>query len=108
MIRPIDKADICLSYEDVDVNADQGVLMEVDKNSSLIVGNPQGILGKHIWPRPISLANIILHKLSEQSECSEEKGIKKGIKIFTRSYIDGRACVCLFLSLSVCTDEIVE
>jgi hypothetical protein len=35
------------------------VLVEVDDNSALIVGNPQGILIQQHGPYPINLLNII-------------------------------------------------
>jgi hypothetical protein len=41
-------------------------------------------------------ANIILH------EQSEAKGIKKGIKCFCHPFMDGRACIYLSVSVSVC------
>jgi hypothetical protein len=33
--------------------------MEVDDNSALIFGDPQGILGHQLKPHPIHLSNII-------------------------------------------------
>jgi hypothetical protein len=53
MARPIDYAPILLSSEDVTVCAGREVLMEVDNNSALIVGNPKGILGQQLRPYPI-------------------------------------------------------
>jgi hypothetical protein len=44
--------------EEVTVNASHEVLMEVDDNMSLIVGDPQGILDQQL--RPIPLLNIII------------------------------------------------
>jgi hypothetical protein len=52
MVRPIEKAPICLSLEEVTVRAGHKVLMEVDDNISLIVGNPQGISDQQLRPRP--------------------------------------------------------
>jgi hypothetical protein len=46
--------------EEVAVRADRKVLMEVDYSSSLIFGNPQGILSQQLRPRPIHLLNIII------------------------------------------------
>ncbi len=34
--------------------------MEVDKNSVLIVGNLQGILGQELCPHPIHILNIYI------------------------------------------------
>ncbi len=68
------------------MHASYNVLIEVDDNVSLIVGDPQGILDLQLWSRPIYLLNIvILHKWCEQSRCSEVKGIK-GHKIFKRKF----------------------
>jgi hypothetical protein len=41
--------------EVVPVRAGHEVLMEVDNNMLLIVGDPQGILEKHLKPHPINL-----------------------------------------------------
>ncbi len=49
--------------EVVPVRAGHEVLMEVDNNMLLIVGNLQGILEKHLRPHPISLLNIIYYLL---------------------------------------------
>ncbi len=54
IVRPIDQAPICLSLEEVSVCADHQVLLEVDDNSGLIVGDLKGILGQKLRPRPIS------------------------------------------------------
>ncbi len=59
MVRPIELAPINLPLEDVAVHAGRKVLMEVDKNSVRIVGNPQGILGQQLRPHPVHLLNII-------------------------------------------------
>jgi hypothetical protein len=47
--------------------------------------------------------SVILHEWTEQSKCSEVKGIKKAFKNFTCLYMDGRASVCE--SVSVPIDE---
>jgi len=44
MVRPIDFASIHLYFEEVAVRTGRKVLMEVDDNSALIVGGPQGVL----------------------------------------------------------------
>jgi hypothetical protein len=46
--------------EEVAVRADHKVLIEVDDNIVLIVGDPQGILGQQLWPRSIDLLNTIM------------------------------------------------
>ncbi len=56
----IECAPICLSLEEVAMSADYKVLMEVDDNILLIVGNPQGILGQQVRPYPIHLLNDII------------------------------------------------
>ncbi len=45
----------------------------------------------------VNIISFILHEWSEQSECSEVKGIKKGIKNSTCLYMEGRG-----VSLPVC------
>jgi hypothetical protein len=45
--------------KDVAFCAGHEVLMEVDVNILLIVGDPQGILGQQLRPRSITLLNII-------------------------------------------------
>jgi hypothetical protein len=45
--------------KDVAFHTGHEVLMEVDVNILLIVGDPQGILGQQLRPRPITLLNII-------------------------------------------------
>jgi hypothetical protein len=42
------------------LRAGHEVLMEVDDNSALIVGDPQGILGQQLRPCPIKLLFIIV------------------------------------------------
>ncbi len=51
--RPTVYAANCLSFEEVMKCACHKVLVEVDDNSLLIVGDPQGILGKQLRPSPI-------------------------------------------------------
>jgi hypothetical protein len=43
LARPIENVLICLSLEEIAVHAGHKVLMEVDKNISLIARNPKGI-----------------------------------------------------------------
>jgi hypothetical protein len=54
VVRPIEKALIHLSLEEVAVSAGREVLMVVVLYS-LIVGNPQGILDQQLSPHPIQL-----------------------------------------------------
>jgi hypothetical protein len=54
MVRSKDKAPICLPLEEVTVRASHKVLLEVDDNISLIVGNRQGISDQQLRPRPIT------------------------------------------------------
>ncbi len=62
-----------LFLEEVAVPDGHKVLVEVDDNSALIVGSPQGILGQVLWPYPINLLNIIyysyIHCLSNYYKC---------------------------------------
>jgi hypothetical protein len=44
MVKPINYAQIYLSLEDITVYAGYKVLMEINDNSVLIVGDPYGIL----------------------------------------------------------------
>jgi hypothetical protein len=44
LVRPIEKSHISLSLEEVTVCAVHKVLMEVNNDILLIVGNPQGML----------------------------------------------------------------
>jgi hypothetical protein len=53
MVRPIDKAPVYLSLEEVAVCVGRNILVEVDGKSVLIVGNLQGILGWQVRPYPI-------------------------------------------------------
>jgi hypothetical protein len=46
--------------EEIAVRPVPEVLMEVDDNVPLIVGDPQGILDQQLWPRPIPLLNIFI------------------------------------------------
>jgi hypothetical protein len=38
----------------------------------------------------------------DRSINGEAKGIKKSIRCFCRPFMDGRACICLSVSVSVC------
>ncbi len=60
MVRPIEKAPISLSLEQVAVRAGHEVLT----NISQIVSDPQGILDQQPRPRPIQLLNIIIILIS--------------------------------------------
>jgi hypothetical protein len=42
------------------VRADYEVLMDVDDNSALAVGNPHGILNQQVGHCPIHLLNIVI------------------------------------------------
>ncbi len=46
--------------EEVEVPAGREVLVDVDDNSALIVGNPRGILGQQLKPQPIYSLNFII------------------------------------------------
>jgi hypothetical protein len=46
--------------EEVAMQAGRKVLAEIEDNSALIVGDPQGILGQQLRPRPVHLSNIII------------------------------------------------
>ncbi len=52
LVRPIVQAPIHLSMEEVGERTCLKVLLKVE-NSVLIVGDPLGILGQHLWPCPI-------------------------------------------------------
>ncbi len=52
MMRPIEWAPNCLSLEDVAASVGHKVLMEVDNNILLIVGDARGILDKQLSPHP--------------------------------------------------------
>ncbi len=58
-VRLIGKAPINLPKQRVAMGADHKVLLEVDDNSSLIVGDPSRILGQPFRPHPIHLFIII-------------------------------------------------
>jgi hypothetical protein len=60
MVRSINKLPFCLSTEEVVVRACLKVLVEVDDNTLLIVGNAQWILGCQLEHQPIHLLNIII------------------------------------------------
>ncbi len=49
-----------LSLKEVAVHAGLKVLMKVENNSAMIVGNPQGILGQQLRTQLIYLFNIIM------------------------------------------------
>ncbi len=51
--------------EEIAVRSVPEVLMEVDDNVPLIVGDPQEILDQQLWPHPIPLLNIILILINE-------------------------------------------
>ncbi len=61
MVRPIDKASICLSLEEVAVHAGHKVLMKVDDNSALSVGDQQGISGQQLRPHPTHFLILLKH-----------------------------------------------
>jgi hypothetical protein len=47
--------------KEVAVQAGHKVLIEVDLNSVLIVGNPQGIFGQQLRPRQIQVLNVFIN-----------------------------------------------
>jgi hypothetical protein len=49
-----------MSLEEAAVHAGLEVLMEVDDNSSQIVGDPHGILDQQLRPHPVHLIIIII------------------------------------------------
>ncbi len=53
MVRPIEEAPICLYLEEVAVRAGHNVMIDVDANISLIIGNPHMILDQQLRPHPI-------------------------------------------------------
>jgi hypothetical protein len=57
IIKLINKPLIHLSLEKVAAYADHEVIVEVDDNIVLIVGNPQGILGQQLRPCQIHSLN---------------------------------------------------
>ncbi len=58
MVSPIEKpGPICMPSEEVAVRAGLKVLMEVDDSISLIIGNPQELLGPQLRPHQIHLLN---------------------------------------------------
>jgi hypothetical protein len=59
MVMPIRYAPICVSIVKVAMRASHKVLMEVDDNISLIVGDQQGIFDQHLRPRPMHFLNIL-------------------------------------------------
>jgi hypothetical protein len=52
MIGSLDLALICLTLKKFGASADQEVLMEVDNNNVMIVGEPHGILFKELRTLP--------------------------------------------------------
>ncbi len=50
LARPVDKAPISMSWEEVTVRAGHKVLMEVDNVNALIVGDLQGVVGRQLSP----------------------------------------------------------
>ncbi len=60
MVILIDWDPICLSLEEVAVRTGLKVLMEVDDNSAVIVGDPQGGLSQKLWLHLIHLLNFII------------------------------------------------
>ncbi len=52
MARPIDKAPISMSLEEVTVHAAHEVLMEVDNVNGLIVGDLEGVVGRQLRRHP--------------------------------------------------------
>jgi hypothetical protein len=59
IVKPIEKAPICLFLEEVAMHAGRKVFNEIYYSNSLIVGDPQGILDQHLTPCPILLLNYI-------------------------------------------------
>ncbi len=57
---PSGQGSIHLSLEEVVAHADHEVLMEIENNSVMIVGDPQGILGMQLRPYPIHISNVIV------------------------------------------------
>ncbi len=60
MVRPIEQLPIHTSLKVVIVLVARKVLMEVNKNISLHVGNLLGISDQHLRPQPIHWLNIII------------------------------------------------
>jgi hypothetical protein len=61
MVRPIDKATITLSSEEVTMRGGREVLVEVDDNSLLIIGDLQGISVEQLRSRQTHLLNITIN-----------------------------------------------
>jgi hypothetical protein len=57
MVRPIEYTPNCLSLKDI---AGHEVMVEVDHNSELIAGNPQGIAGQQLRLHPIHFLSIVI------------------------------------------------
>jgi hypothetical protein len=58
MVRPMVWTHILLSLEDIVVHSGHEVLMEVDNNILIPVGDLQGILDEQLRPQPINSLNI--------------------------------------------------
>ncbi len=58
MVRPMEEASIGLSLEQIPVHIGNKVLLKVDDNIPLMVGNPPGILDQQFRPHPINWLNI--------------------------------------------------
>ncbi len=52
MVRSIEEAPICLYLEEVTVSAGHNIMIDVDANISLIIGNPHMILDQQLRPHP--------------------------------------------------------
>jgi hypothetical protein len=60
MVKPIEKASICLSLEEAAVRAGSKVLIKVDRILLIVRNRPQEILDKHLRLHPIHIFNIIV------------------------------------------------
>jgi hypothetical protein len=58
------KTVVYLNSEEVTVLAGHRVLIKVDENGVLIIGNPQGIFGWQLTPAPIHLLNIFCYYIN--------------------------------------------
>ncbi len=74
MDKPIDWTPVCLSLEEVAVRAGNEVLVEVDDNCTLIVGNAQGILGWLLRVWSIHSSNMIIIIITKLEEGRERLG----------------------------------
>ncbi len=59
MVKSIYYTPIHLSLEEVAGHTGHTVLVKVDDNSALIIGNLWGILGWQLWSQPIHFLNNI-------------------------------------------------